>query len=196
MSHPDHQRRDRLEHHLHRQRHRTHATHRHHDRGSHHRPALTSRTQPHQLLRPLRLHQPRTATHRDIPTTTTSTSTVTFRPFDGPTPLRPPTRRQPTDCCGPFNESWRVSKTYLPCPVASAGDINLVISGDTTRSLHGEVVSAVERLRHVANHNPPPVKPEPAAHPRRGRRRRRDQNRSKQSGQISLPGFEGQKPED
>ncbi len=74
-------------------------------------------------------------------------------------------------------------------------DINLVISGDTTRS-PGEVVSAVDRLRNIANHNPPPVRPEPAALPRRGRRRRRDKNRSRKSGQIPLPGFEDDRPED
>ena len=73
-------------------------------------------------------------------------------------------------------------------------DINLVISGDTTRS-PGEVVSAVDRLRNIANHNPPPVRPEPAALPRRGRRRRRDKNRSRKSGQIPLPGFEDDRPE-
>lgn len=74
-------------------------------------------------------------------------------------------------------------------------DIDLVISGDSNRS-PGEVVSAVDRLRHVANHSPPSVKPDPAPLPRRGRRRRRDKNRSKRSEQISLPGFEDQEPED
>ena len=73
-------------------------------------------------------------------------------------------------------------------------DIDLVISGDSSCS-PGEVVSAVERLRHVANHNPPPVKPEPAALARRGQRQRRDKNRSRKSGQIPLPGFEDDRPE-
>ena len=74
-------------------------------------------------------------------------------------------------------------------------DIDLVISGDSTCS-PGEVVGAVERLRHVANHSPPPVKPGPATLPRRGRRRRRDKNRSRRSGQIPLPGFEHEESED
>ncbi len=78
MPHPDHQRCDRLEHRLCRPRHRPDATNRHSHRRSSHHPTLTSQPQPHQLLRPIRLHQPQTTTHRDSPTTTHRTAPPDF----------------------------------------------------------------------------------------------------------------------
>lgn len=66
-------------------------------------------------------------------------------------------------------------------------DIDLVIAGGDGRS-PGDTVGAIERLRLIAGHNPPPPSSPPTPKPRDHERRTRRQRRNDRT-QEPLPGF-------
>lgn len=68
-------------------------------------------------------------------------------------------------------------------------DIDLIVAGGIADH-HDEVINAVERLRTLANHQPPPTAPPKTRTPQAARRPPRRRSKRRHPGQVALPGLE------